>query len=347
MSESIWEELARSPLDPDPGDEQAVLPWIWSIAIAAVAGLLLGLFFLGSSTGATSTTTVAATPPTTETTSPPPPPDPEVPGGYVDIDGVGLDAKIAYSRAGNLYVVVSEAARSDREPPDTPTFHASEWVLSGDGVSITASRAIESTLTPGVVVVEFPGVSALPDSAPSLTARRASEMVVRTGCHGCGATSVDEETGEITLAGIARPYAIAEPLAIDVGAGIALSVDHLEFTNDWGYAEWHVVDANDAILRTSLRIVFEGTDDPARDDIQPTQLIPQNLFGASQQNPTVANPEPFARSGSLLLERAGELISADNSPTSLVLRWTVEWQHPVGEPIAIPLANITDLGIID
>lgn len=108
-----------------------------------------------------------------------------------------------------------------------------------------------------------------------------------------------------------------------------------------------MLDTNEARLPTSIRIVFAGTDDPARDDLQPTQLIPQNLFGVSQQNPTAANPDPFTRSGSLLLERSGELISADNSRSSLVLRWTVEWQHPVGEPVTISLAEITDLGIID
>ncbi len=346
MSESIWEELARSPLDPDPSESPSPLDWIIPVAIAGIAGLLIGVFVLGSNRADTTTTTVEAAT-TTTTTTQPPEPDPEVPTGYVDIDGVGLSAVAAYSRGDNLYVVVNEATRSDHDPIETNSFHSSDWVLAGDGVELTATRAIESTLAPGVKAIEFAGVAALPESEPSLVVRQASAMVVRTGCQGCGAQSVAEASGEVALEGLDRPFALSEPLLIDIGSGITLAIDHLEFTDEWGYAQWHVADENQARIRADIRVVFEGTDDPAFDGENPTQLIPENLFGSSQQNPTTANPQSFTRAGSLVLDRVGELISDVNSPTGLLLTWSVEWQHPVGEPITLSLANITDLGTIE
>ncbi|MDJ0954207.1 MAG: hypothetical protein QNJ81_11060 [Acidimicrobiia bacterium] len=346
MSDSIWEELARSPLDPDP-DETSQLPdWLLPVGLAAVLGVLLGLFVLGSNDSATTTTTVALE---TTTTVPPAPayPDPIVPAGYVDAAGIGLDAVAAYSRGGNLYIVVNEATRSDQDPPAQAAFHASHWALDGDGTTVEATRTIESSLAPGMKAIEFPGLTSLPAADPSLVVRQASEMVVRTGCQGCGATSVDEATGEVTLDGLDRPYATSESLLIDVGSGVTLSIDRLEFTDEWGYVEWSVIDENEARIRADIRIVFAGTDDPAREGENPTQLVPENLFQSSQQNPTTPNPQPFTRDGWLLLDRVGELISDENSPTSLLLTWAVEWQHPVGEPIVLPLTDLTDLGIVD
>ncbi len=57
--------------------------------------------------------------------------------------------------------------------------------------------------------------------------------------------------------------------------------------------------------------------------------------------------EPFATQGTVSLDRSGELISATHEPQGPVREWSVEWQHPVGGPIALPLTNLTDLGIID
>lgn len=346
MSDSIWEELARSPLDPDPDDTPRTPDWLIPVGLAAILGILLGLFVLGSDDPSAPTTTVALE---TTTTVPPPPPDPDpiVPDGYVDVAGIGLDAVAAYSRGGNLYIVINEAARSDQDPPSQPSFHASHWALDGDGTTVEATRTIESSLAPGMKAIEFPGLTALPSADPNLVVRQASEMVVRTGCQGCGATSVDEALGEVALEGLDRPYAISEPLLVDVGTGITLSIDRLEFTDEWGYVEWHVIDENEARIRPDIRIVFEGTDDPAFEGPNPTQLVPDNLFQSSQQNPTTPNPQPFARQGWLLLDRIGELISDENNPTSLLMTWAVEWQHPVGEPIVLPLTDLTDLGIVD
>ncbi len=347
MSESIWEELARSPLDPDPTEESTILAKLVPLGIAVVAGLLLGLFVLGGGDGHAETTTTVVAITTSSTTTILPDPDPEVPQGYVDVAGVGITAVAAYSRGGNLYVVVNEATRSDRTPQETGGFHASHWALQGDGIEISAARAIESSLAPGVKVIEFPGVTSLPAADPNLIVRQASEMVVRTGCQGCGASSSNEASGEVALEGLERPYELAEPLMIDVGGAITMSVDHLQFTDDWGYVEWHIIDENDGRVRADIRIIFAGTDDPAVEGTNPTQLIPENRFRASQQNPTMANPQSFTRDGELLLDRVGELISAENVPTMLLLQWTVEWQHPIGEPISLSLADITDHGIID
>ena len=347
MSENLWEELARSPLDPDPDYEPSTLDKIAPLAIAAVLGLLAGVFVLGGGAGNTDSETTVAAETTTTTSTVPVEPDPAVPGEYQDIDGIGIRALAAYSRSGNTYILVNEATRSDQNPSETNAFHASNWVLAGDGVEITASRAIQSDLAPGMTAVEFVGVNGLPVSGPSLLVRRSSEMIVRTGCQGCGAVSAHEASGDVPLNGLALPYRSSEPILIEVGGAITLSVDHLEFTDEWGYVEWHILDENEGRIRADLRIIFDGTDDPARDDINPTQLIPQSQFRPSQQNPIAANPLPFARSGTLILDRVGELISADNNPTSLRLHWMVEWQHPVGDPIVIPLNGTEDLGIID
>ena len=345
MSHNIWEELARSPLDPDPNHEPSLLEQLLPFGIAAGLGLLIGVFLLGGA-GDTpeSTTTVLAA---TTTTATAPDLEPEVPDAYHDIDGVGLRALSAYSRSGNLYIVVNEVTRSDQDPVEANAFHPASWVLSGDGIETTAARSIRSHLSPGMHVVEFLGIAGLPVAGAVLFVRRASEMVVRTGWQGCGAVSANEATGEVPLDGIERPYLLGQPILIDVGGAITLSIDRLEFTDDWGYVEWHIIDENDARIRADLRVIFAGTDDPAFDGINPTQLIPDSSFGPSQQNPTMANPRSFTRSGELLLDRVGELISADNTPTSLTLGWSVEWLHPVGDPVTLPLSDLGDLGIID
>ena len=346
MSENLWEELARSPLDPDPDHEPSTLDKVTPLIIAAILGLLIGVFVLGGDAETTDSepTVAAETIPTTSTV--PAQPDPEVPGGYQDVDGIGIRAAAYYGRSGNLYILINEATRSDQSPSQTNAFHASNWVLSGDGIEIMASRVIQSDLAPGMMAIEFIGVNGLPVSEPNLLVRRSSEMIVRTGCQGCGAVSAHEASGDVAIDALARPYTNGEPILIEIGGAITLSVDLLEFTDEWGYIEWHVIDENEGRIRPDLRVVFDGTDDPARNEINPTQLVPENQFGPSQQNPIAANPQPFARSGTLTLDRIGELVSADNSPTSLRLHWTVEWLHPVGEPIVIPLNGTVDLGII-
>ncbi|MCP3994270.1 MAG: hypothetical protein GY722_04280 [bacterium] len=347
MSENLWEELARSPLDPDPDYAPSLLEKAAPIGIAVFLGLMAGIFVLGGNERSDESGTTLAIETTTTTTAAPVEADPELPAEYLDIAGVGLRALAAYSRSGNLYIVINETTRSDQAPADTNAFHASDWLLSGDGIEIAATQAIRSHLAPGMTALEFTGVSELPVSGPSLLVRRSSEMVVRTGCQGCGAVSAHEASGDVPLDGLALPYASGEPILIDVGGAITLSVDHLEFTDEWGYVEWHITDENEGRIRADLWVVFEGTDDPASEDITPTQLIPDYLFGPSQQNPAAANPQPFARSGTLILDRVGEPLSEDNSPASLSLHWTVQWQHPVGEPILIPLDGTVDLGIVD
>ena len=131
-----------------------------------------------------------------------------------------------------------------------------------------------------------------------------------------------------------------------MGTGIALSLDQLQLSNEWGYAEWHAIDTNDARLRVALTVVLEGTDDPATDAVDPTQLVSFLRHNVSQQNPVAANPDPFARTGSVRLDRIGEIITALNKPEQLILHWHVEWQHPVGNQITLPLDSIVDLGSV-
>ena len=75
--------------------------------------------------------------------------------------------------------------------------------------------------------------------------------------------------------------------------------------------------------------------------------MPVHLFGTSQQNPAPANPQSFTRNGTLQLERVGELIAEENQPGSLVLSWSVEWQHPVGEQVELPVGEDIYLGTVD
>lgn len=346
MSENIWEELARSPLDPDPDEQPASFAWLAPAAIAMVAGLLMG-FFLGSGSSAAAPSTTIAVAEATTSTPAPPAPDPILPDGYTAVGTGGLRAVAAYSQGGNLYVVMDQTVRSDTAPLASNSLYFAKWTLTGDGIEVTASRSIASTVAPGAKVIEFPGVAALPIAGAELIGRQATTMVVRSGCNGCGATSADVASGEIVLDGLERPYSITEPLLIPIGDGITLSIDQLDIADDWGYATWHVIDENDAVVRVNLVVTFAGTDDPGREGANPTQLLPPQLFGVSQQRQTTPNPDPFARDGSVGLDRAGELLSAANQPTALLLEWSAEWQHPVGDVIVLPLAGLTDMGIID
>jgi hypothetical protein len=340
MSEpTIWDEIMRSPLDPDPDEDRGHLTMLVPIALAAVIGVASG-FVIGSN-GEPPPTTAALV---TTTTAPPPEPDPVLPDGYVAADGVGLKAVAVYATDEDLYVVVNTATRSDLDREETNEFHIAEWVLAGDGIEMSARRALQSRFTPGVRVVHFEGINSLPASAPELQVRRATEMTVRSGCSGCGAVSVDMAEGEMVLDSLELPLTIEAPLLIPVGTGITLSIDALQIAEEWGHLEWHVIDDNDARLRPTITIEFAGTDDPGTDDVDPTQLIPPRLIGPNPQNPISANPDPFSRHGVSRLDRVGEILTVDNQPEQIVLRWSVEWQHPVGDAITIPLDGLTDLG---
>lgn len=343
MSDNIWDELMRSPLDPDPSESSRWVDVVVPVALAIVVGLWLGVVVANGSTNASPTFAVESS--TTSTTAPPPP-EPIVPAGYAQTGSVGLKALAAFKRGDNLYLVVNSSTRSDLDRVETNEFHVAEWVLAGDGIEMTATRAIDSALAPGVRLVEFTGVNGIPVSVPELRVRQATEMVVRSGCNGCAATSVDSAAGEIALDGSGLPYSIDEPLIITVGTGINLVLDSLEITDEWGFAEWRVVDDNDARLRVNLVVVFEGTDDPATEQLDPTLLVPLHYIGPSQQNPVAANPEPFSRDGSVRLDRVGEIMTEQNRPEQIILQWDVEWQHPVGDPITLPLDAVVDLGSI-
>ena len=343
MSDNVWDELMRSPLDPDPDESSGWLDALVPIALAIMFGLGLGLVLTNGS--ADSTTTLAVQPSTTSTTAPLPP-EPIVPAGYAEAGDIGLKALATFNRGDDLYLIVNSSTRSDLDRVETNEFHVAEWVLAGDGIEVVASRALDAAIAPGVRLVEFPGVNGLPISVPELRVRQATEMVVRTGCNGCGATSVDNATGEIVLDGFDLPYSIAEPVMIPVGTGISVVLDTLEITDEWGFAEWRVVADDDARLRVNLVVTFEGTDDPATEELDPTLLVPLHYFGPSQQNVVAANPEPFARSGSIRLDRAGEIMTEQNRPEQIVLQWDVEWQHPVGDPITLPLDGVIDLGSV-
>lgn len=344
MSDAVWNEIMKSPLDPDPDEERGLLTWLVPVGVAIVIGLGIGALVGRGET--TTTSTLAAPSTTTTTTTTVPPPEPIVPAGYSEAAGIGLKAVAVFNRGDDLFVVVNSAVRSDLDRVVTDEFHVAEWILAGDGVERTAASAVRSDFAPGVRLVEFPNVGALPVSAPELRVRKATEMVVRSGCNGCGATSVDASEGELMIEGLPLPYTMTEPLLIPVGTGINLAIDQLEITEEWAFMRWRIIDDNDARVRIRPRIIFEGTDDPATDDVDPTQLVPASLRGPNQQNPLRSNPDPFTREGTIGLDRVGEIMSAENAPETIVLVWDVESQHPVGDPIVIPLAGIADLGSI-
>ena len=342
MSEAnIWDEIMRSPLDPDPDEPERRLGALGLIPLAAAMGIVVG-FLVGN--GEDPPPPSAA--PMTTTTAAPAAPDPVVPRGYVETEGVGLKAVAVFSTDDDLYLVVNTAIRNDLDRTDTNEFHVAEWVLVGDGIELSARRALQSSFSPGVRLVHFEGITELPVSLPRLLARKATEMTVRAGCNGCGAVSVDLAEGELLLDGLELPLTVETPLLIPVGTGITLSIDALQVAEEWGHLEWHVIDDNDARLRVSATIEFAGTDDPGTDDVDPTLLVPPHLVGVNPQNPVSSNAGPFARHGVVRLDRLGEILTADNQPEQIVLRWSIVWQHPVGEPSEIPLVDINDLGAL-
>lgn len=339
---AIWEEIMRSPLEPDPEDTNR---WRWLPVIASVVvGLVVG-YALGGSSDPPIQEAAVETP--TPATAAPVKPDPIFPPGYTGTTGVAVRPLASFAGQGNLFLIVSSATRSDLDRTKTSEFHVAEWVLAGEGDESVASRAVHSDFAPGVRLVEFPNHAPLPISGTELQAREATEMVVRSGCNGCAATSVDMAQGEIVLDGAVLPYRNSEPIVVSVGSGISLSIDQLHATGEWGFAAWRLLEESDARARVSLFVVFEGTDDPATDDEDPTMLIPAHEFGPSQQNPVAGNPGPFSKTGLQQLDRVGEILTLDNQPERLVLRWTVEWQHPVGEPLSIAIEDPADLGSLD
>ncbi len=345
MTDTLWEELLRSPLDPDrePGRRTPRTAQLATLFILAIVGFMAGrLVFAGRDENASSALDDSSL--TTSVTSPPATAGPILPPGFTEIDGVGIAPIATYSRSGNLYVIIAQAVRSDESAPETDAFHAGSWSLSGPGGQVAATRSIETSLAPGIQTLEFPGITTMPADA-RLNVRPGTEMVVPPDCQDCGVASVNEISGDVPLEGTQLPYDLASPLLIDAGSGITVSIDQLEFTGDWGTAAWHVVADGEVGVRLDLVVTFVGT---ATDDEETdTSLISTRLTPVNPQNPTVANTQPFSRAGATTFDRIGGLISGENPPTELLLHWDVQWEAPVGASVAVPAAGILDLGAVD
>lgn len=333
MSEPQWDELVRSPLHPDSDQtpRRSISAWV-VVLVAAVIGLAVGTV-AGLAEGAERDE--AADGSSISTTMAPAEVAPVAPDGYVPVGDTSLGVIGSFGVDGHAYVIIGEAALSGADPRATPAFGAGRWALvDGDGAMETAVEIVDS-LAPGMRLLEFEVDEREPDW--TLAVWRGTAVEARDGCNGCGSRSVDRTEGESLVEFAGLPAEIPGPLRIELVDGLEVRIENLAAAEEWGYADWALVGDMAATARVAIEVEFVGTDDPSAEGDNPTMLVP---YDRAPIQYGVGHPRaapPFERAGSIRLTRVGEPVGGDNHPIALAVSWSVEWIHPVGEPI--PLAG--------
>ncbi len=328
MGEPRWDELVRSPLDPDKEEEtrRPISTWV-VVLIAAVVGLSVGAV-VGHAGGSGQPEAVGVS--GTSTTVLPVAPD-----GYVPVGDTSLGVIGSFGVDGHAYVIVGEAALSSADPGATPAFGAGRWAIVDGDDAIETALEIVDPIAPGMRLLDFP-VDERASDAP-LAVWRGTAVETRDGCNGCGSGSADRTEGEALFEIAGLPTVIPGMGTIELGQGFEVQIGDLTAAEEWGYAEWALTGDTATTARVAVEVTFVGTDDPSAEGDNPTRLVPYDRapiqYGVGHQR----TAPPFARGGSIRLTRVGEPIGGGNQPTAIGVSWSVEWIHPVGEPI--PLAG--------
>lgn len=215
--------LLESPIADAP--RQWSVPDVWPI----LAGFLIGalIVFAGymvASTG-TETSTVATTVAETTTTTTAATGDDiaAFPPGYVELDEMtAIAPQYVVSGGGEVFVSFASAVRRGFKPV-ADEFAGGTWILeTTDGGMIESSQTVFSTDVPGAFSVKFTGIDGSEARHVSLENQwRRDEREAAT---------------ETPFSGL--PYALAELIVIELGAGTSLSIDALQLDEDGGILDW-------------------------------------------------------------------------------------------------------------
>ena len=333
MGEHRWDELVRSPLEPDTEEAPRSPASAWVVVlIAAIVGFSVGAV-VGIDGGSGQPEAVGLS--GTATTARPVAPDPVAPSGYVPVGETSLGVIGSFGADEHTYVIVGEAALSSAEPGATPAFGAGRWALVDGDDAIETAVEIVDPIAPGMRLLDFPLDESASDG--SLVVWQGTAIETRDGCSGCGSWSIDRADGDSLVEVSGLPTVIPGMLTVELGQGLELQIGDLTAAAEWGYTEWVLTGDTAATARVAVEVTFVGTDDPSAAGDNPTRLVPYDRAPIQYGVGHPRTAPPFARAGSIRLTRVGEPIGGDNDPTGLAVSWSVEWIHPVGEPV--PLAG--------
>lgn len=228
--------LLQSPFDPLPsessgGPGQAWWPIVAGVAIGALAVLAGYLLTSGDSSAAattsTSTTTTSTTSGPTTTVAPAETPV-AFPAGFVEVtEMIGIKPEYIIDAGDQLVVAFTSATRRGFE--STEGFDGGDWILeTSAGEELTASGITTSVAVPGGFSVQFPKEGEVVPQRMRLVTR----------------WEIDRREGRLEIPFTGVPFEVGGN-SIDLGAGIAVSLDRITLSEFDGEVEWSLAGAGE------------------------------------------------------------------------------------------------------
>ncbi|MEN8112853.1 MAG: hypothetical protein ABFS21_00580 [Actinomycetota bacterium] len=215
--------LLESPIDDEPAKRR--IPEIWPIVAGLVIAALvvIGGYVVASSGSDPAPTTIAAPETTTTTTSMPADEVVAFPPGYVELDDMtAIAPQYVVSGDGEVFVSFATAVRRGFESTGDE-FAGGTWTLeTGDGHTVESTETVFAANVPGTFSAKFTDVV---DSQP-----------VRITLTNQWRRDSRWEEAETPFSGL--PHDLAEPVIVELGAGVTVSIDSLRLDEDSGTLEW-------------------------------------------------------------------------------------------------------------
>lgn len=233
-----FSELLRSPLDPEPDESESSTPQ-WPMVAALVLGVIAGWVLAAGLSGDDAESNNVAPPVTTMTgdqgtaveASP-------FPDDYVAIaPDVAVRPEEPMRVGDRVLVPFTMLVRRGADPETVPRPLGGRWELVRSNGVLASAGTVYDPLRPSVFSVEFPAPVAFAESI-ALVERWDPEPV---------AAAID-----LPFTGL--PYVNEEPIVIDLGGGVALTVTRLELGNFQARARWRLDGAPLGIVSIGVRL---------------------------------------------------------------------------------------------
>jgi hypothetical protein len=333
MADDRWDDLIKSPYDADPDEStrgrSVVVLYLVAVVLGAGAGWIVSNLAESEVTAATTSTAIEAV--TTTTTAGVV--DPAFLDGFISVGESAMMPILQFEHEGRTYVAVSEIVRSDGDPETIRPMVTGKWeIVESAGTSI-ANREITAVMSPGIRLVEFDGAVA----SDSIQVWSGTTPDGQSSCPGCSRADFPAADGEIDLQRTDFPIEIQMPVSEELARGLSLVIDTVLIDEDWGYAEWRAVGDEGGAIAFDMIVTFPGSGDTEAQPPDDAQLMALYHMGPSfGQSQAAVQPRP-TREGAIQLYRFHTPITADNPPSTTVVRWTARWTYPVNESFQLPM----------
>jgi hypothetical protein len=234
---SDFAELLRSPLDSEDHERERRGPW-WPVVAALVVGAVVGwlVAVVARSGEAEPVPDADGRVPTTATSA------------IVDVapfpaDYVPIAADVAVRpgapvRVGDrLLVPFTAVLRRGTDPSAVARPLGGRWELTGDGNVVASAGTVYDPIRPSVFSVKFPVPVASPESI---------ELVERW--------DPEPVTASVELPFTGLPYVTDEPIVLDLGDEVFLTVTRLDLGNFQGRARWSLDGARLGVVSLGVRL---------------------------------------------------------------------------------------------